>query len=227
MLACDNVGTKSTCNCMGHGTNFYLHCFILFCIFLIADSALVAHQPIEAPKIQQQDTQDSSKSEVCLLDSESVNMEDDIDVFHSLENSGNTVDTVDSVNHTVVDSADVHIESPLKKQQVGNSDKQNEEVIAAQVNSTGVEEKFALHPTTWKPESNLQNSFNDKQTGAPDTAETGHGVEEQSMDIEVTENVVREQNEEIGQSVDIPEADVKKKEEAITVTSEDGKNFNV
>lgn len=150
-----------------------------------------------------------------------------MDVFHSLENSGNTVDTVDSVNHTIADSADVHIESPLKKQQVGNSDKQNEEVIAAQVNSTGVEEKFVLHPTTWKLESNLQNSVNDKQTGAPDAVETGHGVEEQSMDIEVTESVVQEQNEEIGQSVDIPEEDMKKEEKAITVTSEDGKNFNV
>lgn len=209
---------------MGHWTNFYLHYFILFCIFLLSDSALVAHHPIEAPTIQQQDTQESSKSEVCLLDSESVNMEDDTDVFHSLENSGNTVD---SVNHTVVDSADVHIESPLKEQRVDNSDKQNEEVNAAQVNSAGVEEKFALHPTTWKLESSLQNSVNDKQTGTPDTVETRHEVEEQSMDVEVTESVVREENVEIGQSVDIPEADVKKKEEAITVTSEEGKNFNV
>jgi len=209
---------------MGHWTNFYSHYFILFCIFLLADSALVAHHPIEAPKVQQQDTQDSSKSEVCLLDSESVNMEDDTDVFHSLENSGNTVD---SVNHTVVDSADVHIESPLKKQQVGNSDRQNEELIEAQVNSVGVEEKFTLHPTTWKLESSLQNSVNDKQTGAPDTVETGHEVEEQSVDVEVAESVVQEENEEIGQSVDIPEADVKKEEEAITVTSEEGKNFNV
>lgn len=209
---------------MGHWTNFYLHYFILLCIFLLADSVLVAHHPIAPPKIQQQDAQDNSKSEVCLLDSESVNMEDDMDVFHSLENSGNTVD---SVNHTVVDSADVHIESPLKKQRVGNSDKQNEEVIAAQGNSPGVEEKFALHPTTCKLESGLQNSVNDKQTGAPDTVEMGHEVEEQSMDVEVTESVIREENEEIGQSVDIPEADVKKEEEAVTVTSEEGKNFNV
>lgn len=184
----------------------------------------MAHQPIEAPKIQQQDTQDSSKSEVCLLDSESVNMEDDTDVFHSLESSGNTVD---SVNHTVVDSADVHIESPLKKQQVVNSDEQNEEVIAAQVDSAGVEEKYALHSTTWKLESNLQNSVSDKQTGAPDTVDTGHEVEEQSMDVEVTESVVWEENDENGQSADIPEADLKKKEEAITLTSEEGKNFNV
>ena len=192
--------------------------------FLLADSALVAHHPIEAPTIQQQDTQDNSKSEVGLLDSESVNMEDDVDVFHSLENSGNTVD---SVNHTVVDSADVHIESPLKEQRVDNSDKQNEEVTAAQVNSAVVEEKLALHTTTCKLESSLQNSVNDKQTGTPDTVETGHEVEEQSMDVEVTESVVQEDSEEIGQSVDIPEADVKKKEEAITVTSEEGKNFNV
>jgi hypothetical protein len=209
---------------LGHWTNFYLNYFILFCIFLIADSALVAHQPIEAPKIQQQDAQDSSKSEVCLLDSESVNMEDDMDVFHSLENSGNTVD---SVNHTVVDSADVHIESPLKKQRVGNSDKQTEEVIAAQVNSADEEEKVALQPTTWKLESNLQNSVSDKQTGAPDIVETGHEFEEQNMDVEVTESVVREENDENGQSVDFPEADVNKKEEAIIVTSEEGKNFNV
>jgi len=209
---------------MEHWTNFHLHYLILCCTFLIADSALVAHQPIEAPKIQQQDALDSSKSEVCLLDSESVNMEDDMDVFHSLENSGNTVD---SVNHTLVDSADVHIESPLKKQRVGNSDKQTEEVIAAQVNSADVEEKFALHPTTQKLESNLQNSVSDKQTGAPDTVETGHEVEEQSMDMEVTESVVREENDENGQSVDFPEADVNKKEEAIIVTSEEGKNFNV
>jgi len=209
------------------GTGLIFIYVVLFCIFLIADSALVAQQPIEAPRIQQQDTQDSSKSEVCLLDNDSVNIEDDMDVFHSLENSGNTVDTVDSVNHTVADSADIHIESPLKKQRVGNSDKQNEEVIAAQVNSTGVEENFVLHPTTWKLESNLQNCVNDRQTGATDDVETGHGVEEQSMDMEVTECVVQEQNEEIGQCVDIPEADMKKKEKAITVTSEDGKNFNV
>lgn len=147
-----------------------------------------------------------------------------MDVFHSLENSGNTVD---SVNHTVVDSADVHIESPLKKQRVGDSDKQNEEVIAAQLNSADIEEKFALQPTTWKIESNLQNSVNDKQTGAPDAVETGHEVPKQSMDVEVTESVVWEENDENGQSVDIPEADAKKKEEAITVTSEEGKNFSV
>jgi hypothetical protein len=151
-------------------------------------------------------------------------MEDDMDVFHSLENSGNTVD---GVNDAVVDSADVHIESPLKKQRVGNSDKQNEEVIAAQVNSGGVDEKFALHATTRKLESNLQNSDNDKQTGAPDTVESGHEVEEQSMDVEVTESVVHEENDENGQSIDIHEGDVKKKEEAITVISEEGKNFNV
>lgn len=198
--------------------------FYFIFIFLFADSALVTHQPIESPKIQQQDTQDSSKSEMCLLDSESVNMEDDMDVFHSLENSGNTID---SINHTVADSADVHIESPLKEQQVGNSDKQKEEVISVQVNSAGVKEQFALHPTTWNLESRLQNSVHDEQTGAPDTVETGHEVEEQSMDVEVTESVVQEENDKNGQSVDVPEADVKKEEEAVSETSEEGKNFNV
>jgi hypothetical protein len=190
---------------------------------LLADSALVTHQPIETSKIQQQDTQDSSKSEERLLDS------DDTDVFHSLESSGNTVD---SVNHTVVESADVHTESPVKKQRVDNSDKQNEKLISAQVNSADVEEKFALNPPTWKLDGNLQNSVNGEQTGAPDIVETGHEVEEQSMDLVVTEGVVQEENDKNGQSVDIPEADVKKKEEAVTVISEEdeeeeGKNFDV
>jgi hypothetical protein len=183
----------------------------------------VAPKPVEAPKIQQQDAQDSSKSEECLLDSESVNMEHDVDVFHSLENSANTVDIA---NRTVVDSADVHIESPLKKQRVDSSDKQNEEVISAHVNSEDVQEKFALHPPTWELESNLQDSVNDEQTGTPDIVEMGHEVEEQSVDLVVTEGVVQEENGEYGQSVDIPEAVVKEKEEAITVTSDEGKNFN-
>jgi hypothetical protein len=183
----------------------------------------VAPQPIEASKIQQQDAQDSSKSEECLLDSESVNMEDDVDVFHSLESSANTVD---SANRTVVDSTDVNIESPLKKQRVDDSDKQNEEVISAHVNSEDVQEKFALHPPDWELESNLQDSVNEEQTGAPEIVEMGHEVEEQSVELVVTEGVVQEENGENGQSVDIPEADVKEKEEAITITSEEGKNFN-
>jgi hypothetical protein len=152
-------------------------------------------------------------------------MEDDMDVFHSLENSGNTVD---SVNHSVVDSADVHSESPLKKQRVGNSDKQKEEVISAQVNSAAVKEQFALNSTTWRLESNLQNPVNDEETAeAADTVEMGHEVEEQGMDLEVTESVVWEENDKNGEPVDIPEADVKKKEEAVTVTSAEGKHFNV
>ncbi|GFG34649.1 hypothetical protein Cfor_03066 [Coptotermes formosanus] len=185
--------------------------------------AAVSHQSVEVPRIEEQGTQDSSKPEVCLLDSESVNTEDDMDVFHSLENSGNTCD---SINHLVLDSTVILSESPVKKQRVGNSDKQKGEVISAHVNSTAVKEQFALNSTTWKLENNLQNSVNDEETGAADTAEMGREVEEQVADLEVTESVMQEENDKNGRPVDIPEVNVKEKEEAVTVTSAEGEYKN-
>jgi hypothetical protein len=158
--------------------------------------------------------QDNSKSQVCFLDSESINMEDDSDVFHSLENSGNTVD---SVSHSVVDSADVHSESSLKKQRVGNSDKQKEGVVSAQVNSASVKEQFALHSTTWNVESNLHSSVNEEETGGSAIIEMGHEVEEQSRNLEATENFVQEEDDKNDQPVD--------EEQAVTLTSAEGKHF--
>jgi hypothetical protein len=226
MLTDYSDGIKSMCNYVGHWTHFYFFYFFLFLFiyFFLADSVLVSHQSVEVPRIEEQGTQDSSKPEVCLLDSESVNTEDDMDVFHSLENSGNTCD---SINHLVLDSTVILSESPVKKQRVGNSDKQKGEVISAHVNSTAVKEQFALNSTTWKLENNLQNSVNDEETGAADTAEMGREVEEQVADLEVTESVMQEENDKNGRPVDIPEVNVKEKEEAVTVTSAEGKYFNV
>jgi hypothetical protein len=132
-------------------------------------------------------------------------MEDDSDVFHSLENSDRTVD---SANHSVVDSVDVHSEGPLKKLRVGNADKGQEEIIATQVQSVEVKEQLTPpQPTTWKTETDVQNSVGNQATVAADSVEVRQG-----SGSEAAEALVQKSAE----PVDVPEADVEEKEESLT-----------
>lgn len=154
-----------------------------------------------------------NKSEVCLQDSESVSMDDNSDVFHSLENSDRTVD---SANHSVVDSVDVQSECPQKKLQVGNADIGKDEIISTQVQPVEVKEQFTpSQPTTWKTESNIQNSVKDQETVAADAVEVRHLVEEQGSNLEAAEGLVQKSSE----PVDISEADVQEKEQSVTAES--------
>jgi hypothetical protein len=164
--------------------------------------------------------QDTPKSEVCLLDNESTNMEDDSDVFHSLENSAHTIE---SVNNLVVDSVDVCSESPLKKQRVGSPDKENE-VTSTWVNSSEVKEQVPSQPTTLKTESNLQNSINVQKTRAADAAEARHVVEEEGNNLAAFVQKTHEKN---GKPVDTAEVDVRVTEESVTITVAESKHSKV
>lgn len=167
----------------------------------------------EGTREASQNKQDNSKSEVCLQVSESVSTDDNSDVFHSLENSDRTVD---SANHSVVDSADVQSECSLKKLQVGDADKRKDEIISTQVQPVEVKEQFTqAQPTTWKTETNIQNSVKDQETVAADAVEVRHLIEEQGSNLKPAEGLVQKSSE----PVDVPEADVEEKEECITAES--------
>jgi hypothetical protein len=136
-------------------------------------------------------------------------MDDDSDVFHSLENSDHTAA---SVSHSLVDSRDVCSESPLKKQRVGSPDK-GKEVMSPQVDSVEVKELImSQHITSTKE----QNSCNDQETGAADAVEV-------RLD---TESVVQKR-EKNAISVDNAEADVERLEEAAAIAVAGGKHLNV
>jgi hypothetical protein len=140
-------------------------------------------------------------------------MEDNSDVFYSLENSDRTVN---SSNHSIVDSADVESECPLKKLRVGNADNEKDEIISKQVQPIEVKEQFTpSQPTTWKTESDIQNSVKDQETVATDATEVRHLVEEQDSNLEAAEGLVQKSSE----PVDVPEADVEEKEQSVIAES--------
>ncbi|XP_023712052.1 protein ELYS [Cryptotermes secundus] len=162
-----------------------------------------------------QNEQDNSKSEVCLQDSESISVDDNSDVFHSLENSDRTVD---SANHSVADSADVQSECPLKKLRVDNSDKGKDEIISTQVQPVEVKEQFTpSQPTTWTTETSIQNSVEDQETVTADAVEVRHLVVEQGSNLEAAEGLVQKSSE----------ADMEEKEQSVTakISGERGNEF--
>lgn len=148
-----------------------------------------------------------------MQDSESISMDDNSDVFHSLENSDHTVGSAD---HSVMDSADVQNECPLKKLRVDNADKGKDEIISSQVQPLEVKEQFTpSQPTTWKTETNIQNSVEDQEMVAANAVEVRHLVEEQGSNLEAAEGLVQKSSE----SVDLPEADMEEKEQSVTAES--------
>lgn len=148
-----------------------------------------------------------------MQDTESLSMDDNSDVFHSLENSDRTVD---SANHSVVDNADVQSECPLKKLRVDNADKGPNEIISTQVQPVEVKERFTpSQPTTWKTETNIQNSVEDQEIVAADAVEVRHLVEEQGSILEAAEGLVQKSSG----PPDLPEADMEEKEKSITAES--------
>ncbi|KDR14054.1 Protein ELYS [Zootermopsis nevadensis] len=178
-----------------------------------ADSSLGTYQSSEeireTSQIKDQDTQDTLKSEVILLDNESTNMENDSDVFHSLENSAH------SYNNSVVDFEVVCNESPLKKQQIGRPDKESEEVTSTHVDSSEVKEQVISQPTTWKTECSLQNCINVQEARAADAVEARHIVEEEENNLDAVVQKIHEKN---GKSVGTAEVDVGVTEESVTVS---------
>jgi hypothetical protein len=189
-------------------------------LFLCTNSPPETYQSsektVEAFQIKEPDMQDALKLGVCLLDNESTNMENDSDVFHSLESSAHTVD---SVNNSVVDTENVCSESSLKKQRVGSPDKENK-VISTQFDSLEEKEQITSQPTTWKTENELQNTVNDLETRAADTAEAKHVVEEQDN----LEAVVQKTQEKNGKPFYAAEVDVEVVEESVSVTTAKGKH---
>jgi hypothetical protein len=140
-------------------------------------------------------------------------MEDDSDLFHSLENSGRTLD---STNHSIVDGTDIESECPLKKLRVGNADKGEAEIISKHVQPVEVKEQFIpSQPTTCKTESDIHISVKDQETVATDTTDVKHLVEEQDSNLEAAEGLVQKSSE----PVDVPEADVEEKEQSVTAES--------
>jgi hypothetical protein len=190
--------------------------------FFFADSSLERCQSTEgtreASQINEPDMQDTPESEVCLLDNESTNMENDSDVFHSLENSAATTD---SISNSVVDSADVSSESPLKKQRVCSPDKKSEEVTSIQVDCLEVKEEVTSDLRTWKTESNLQNCITVQEARVADTVEARHVVEEEDSTVVA---VVQKMHEKNFKPVDTAEVDVEITEESVTVTVAGGKH---
>jgi hypothetical protein len=178
--------------------------------FLFADSPLESDQLSEGTRETSQNKQDNSKSEVCLQGNESVSTEDNDDEFHSLESS-NLI--VDSASHSIVDSADVQGECPLKKLQVGNADNGKEETISTQVQSVeGKELLTPSQPTTRNTESNPQNLVSDQQPIATDTFERRHLVEEQGSNLEAVGGL----SQKIAEPVDVPEADIEENKQSVT-----------
>lgn len=190
--------------------------------FLFADSSLGTYQSSEeireTSQIKDQDTQDTLKSEVILLDNDSTNMENDSDVFHSLENSAH------SYNNSVVDFEVVCNESPLKKQQIGRPDKESEEVTSTQVDSSEVKEQVISQPTTWKTECSLQNCINVQEARAADAVEGRHIVEEEENNLDAVVQKIHEKN---GKSVGTAEVDVGVTEESVTVSVAESKYSEV
>jgi hypothetical protein len=140
-------------------------------------------------------------------------MEDNDDVFHSLESSDRTVD---SASHSIVDSADAQSELPLKKLQVDNAENGKEDIISAQVQHVeGREQLKPSQPTTRNTETNPQNSVSDRETVAMDTVEVIHLVEGQGSNLEDAEALAQKTAEPV-----VPEADVEEKKQSLNAEGE-------
>jgi hypothetical protein len=132
-------------------------------------------------------------------------MEDNSDVYHSLESSDHTVG-----------SADVHSECLLRKLQVGNADKGKEEIISAQIQSVeGTEQLTPSQLTTRKSETVAQNSVSNQETVVKDTVKVKHLVEDEGSNLEAAEALAQKSAE----FVDIPEEDVEEREQIVTAES--------